>query len=87
MINQSISMDPRKTRRFGKYFNTIDFEVTDVASKETIDKMQGDTIIGKLHIGGKTFDLTLSEVEHLQETLSSSKSVFSAKYRLGRFGK
>lgn len=87
MINQSYAMDEKKTRRFGKFFNTIDFTVTDNLVKETIERLRGDTTIGTLSIGTKSFDLTLSEIEHLQETLRQAKQVFNMKYRMGKYGK
>lgn len=87
MINQSFAMDEKKTRRFGKFFNTIDFTVVDALAKETVEKLKADTTIGSLQIGTKTFDLTLSEIEHLENTLKQAKNVFQMKYRMGHYGK
>lgn len=80
-------MDETKTRRFGKFFNTIDFKVTDALAKETIERLKADTTIGSLQIGTKSFDLTLSEIEHLENTLRLAKNVFQSKYRMGQYGK
>ena len=87
MINQSYAMDEKKTRRFGKFFNTIDFTVTNALSKETVDRLKADTTIGTLQIGSKNFDLTLSEIEHLENTLRQAKNIFQMKYRMGHYGK
>lgn len=83
MINQSFAMG-EKVKCFGKYFNTIDFTVADVPSKETVERLKADIPIGSLFIGTKTFDLTLSEIEHLENTLKQAKNVFQMKYRLKR---
>lgn len=86
MVNQSFAMDEKKTRRFGKLFNTIDFDITESLAAERIRHLKGDVTIGTLRIGHKEFDMTLSELEHLEQTCRLAKQVFHMKYRLGNYG-
>lgn len=85
MINQSIAMDEKKTRHLGKLFNTIDFEFIDT-NLQMIEKFQGDTPIGNFLIGGKEFQITLNEVEQIENTMKMAKTIFAQKYRLGHYG-
>lgn len=87
MVNQSGAMDEKKTRRFGKLFKTIDFNLGESPSKEMIEKFKSDTTIGTLHLGGQEFKMTIAEIQHLINTLEQTKVIFNQKYRFGHYGK
>lgn len=86
MLNQSFAMSEQKTRRFGKLFNTIDFETTPT-SVDIIEKFKSDTPVGTFYIGGKEFQVTLEEIEQIENTMKQAKTVFFQKYRLGHYGR
>lgn len=86
MINQSFAMSEQKTRRFGKLFNTIDFECTPT-NLDVIEKFKSDTPVGIFHIDGKEFQLTLEEIEQIEYTMKQAKTIFFQKFRLGHYGR
>ena len=85
-LNMSYAMNPKKTRRFGKLFNTIDFVFNDELSTEMIKNLKSDTIIGEFQIGNKLYPVTLEEIIKIEETMANVKSVFLKSYKLGRYG-
>jgi hypothetical protein len=40
-------------------------------------------VVGKLHIGGKTFDVTYQELDMIARTMSTAKDVVNRKHKLG----
>ena len=87
MINQTYAMDEKKTRRFGKIFNTIEFNFSDKPSVEFIDTYKADTPIGTFNIGGKEFELTIEEVRQIQHTMLTVENTFIQRYRMGFYGR
>lgn len=87
MINQAFAMNETKTRRFGKLFNTIDFEFSETPNVQVIEKFKNDTPIGTFHIGGKEFTLTIEEARQIAETMNQVETIFLQRYRMGFYGK
>lgn len=85
-VNMSHAIDPKRTRRFGKLFNTIDFELYEDLTPDIIKTRKGDTTIGEFKIDGKSFPVTLEEICRIEETLATAKSVFLKSYKMGRYG-
>jgi hypothetical protein len=87
-INQSYAINKEKSRRFGKYLSTIDFDLVDIESQNanSIQTFKKSSTVGNLCIGGKEFELTGEEIDYLIETLQNAQSAFLKKYRLGKFG-
>lgn len=56
MVNQSLAMNPAKTKRFGNLFHTIDFDTKGATRLN----------MGTLYIGSKAFKLTHEELIQLQ---------------------
>ncbi len=79
MINQSIGINPNKTRHLGDKFATIDFETFSV----TPDNIRAGTPIGELLIGNQRIRLTRAEVDRIIETLVNARSVSDKRYRFG----
>jgi hypothetical protein len=48
-----------------------------------IKKQPEKPVIGKLMIGGKTFDVTYQELDQIAKTLQSAKEVVNKRYKLG----
>ena len=40
-------------------------------------------MVGKLHIGGKTFDVTYQELDAIARTMGLAKDTVNRKYKLG----
>ena len=40
-------------------------------------------VVGKLHIGGKTFDVTYQELDMIARTMTTAKEVVNRKHKLG----
>lgn len=81
-VNQSYGYDQKKARRKGKLFGTIDFEVSETISAKYFENDDAP-VVGKLHIGGKTFDVTFQELDQIARTMNNSKDVVMRKYKMG----
>ena len=80
-INSRYAIDQEHVNKgFGSNFGSIDFDVNST-SKERLELRGGKTIAGTFHIGGKEFELTLSELDRIIETLQTAKSIFYQKFR------
>jgi hypothetical protein len=85
-LNMTNAMDQKKIRRFGKLFGTIDFDIKENINPDVIKQKRSDTIVGKFHIAGKSFEVTLAELDRIIETAETAKSSFQKSYSMGRFG-
>jgi len=85
-LNSTHAMNQEKVRRFGKLFGTIDFEVNEGLSVDVIKQRTADTPIGEFQIGGKTYNVTLAEINRIIETAENARSVFNKSYSMGRYG-
>ena len=81
-VNQSFGYDQKKVRKKGKLFASIDFEVSDTISEKYFENNE-TPIVGKLHIGGKTFDVTYQELDAIARTMGLAKDTVNRKYKLG----
>ena len=82
-INQTWAYDQKYVRRYGKLYGSIDFEVNENVSSELFRKQKEKPVIGKLMIGGKSFDVTFQELDMIQKTLQAAKEVVNKRYKLG----
>ena len=82
-VNNTLAYDQKYVRRYGKLYGSIDFEINENVSHELFKKQPEKPVIGKLHIGGKTFDVTYQELDMIQKTLQSAKEVVNKRYKLG----
>jgi|TARA_B100000287_G_C20047347_1_gene548919 hypothetical protein len=82
-INQTWAYDQKYVRKYGKLYGSIDFEVKENLSNEVFKKQPNKPVVGKLMIGGKTFDVTYQELDMIQRTLQSAKETVNKKYKLG----
>ena len=82
-VNQAWSYDQKHVRRYGKLYGSIDFEVNENVSRKLFEKQPEKPVVGKLMIGGKTFDVTYQELDMIQKTLQAAKEVVNKKYKLG----
>ena len=82
-INQTWAYDQKYVRKYGKLYGSIDFEVNENVSSELFRKQKEKPVIGKLMIGGKSFDVTFQELDMIQKTLQTAKEVVNKRYKLG----
>ena len=82
-INQTWAYDQKYVRKYGKLYGSIDFEVNENVSSELFRKQKEKPVIGKLMIGGKSFDVTFQELDMIQKTLQAAKETVNKKYKMG----
>ena len=82
-INQTYAYDQKYVRKYGKLYGSIDFEINENVSHELFKNQPEKPVIGKLMIGGKTFDVTYQELDQIQRTLQSAKECVNKRYKLG----
>ena len=82
-VNQTWAYDQKHVRKYGKLYGSIDFEIKENVSEELFRKQPEKPIIGKLMIGGKTFDVTYQELDMIQKTLQTAKETVNKRYKLG----
>lgn len=86
-VNQKFSINPEKTKGFGKLFHTIDVNLYEELSAENIRQRYKDAPIGKFEIGNSSFNVTIGELERIVETGNKAIEIFHKKYQLGLYGK
>lgn len=82
----SQAMDQDKVRRYGKLFGSIDFECNDTVSADVFHQNPYSPVVGTLMVGGKTFNVTLDELKHLERTCRDAHDIVMKRYRLGMMG-
>ena len=81
-VNNTAAYDQKKVSKYGKLYGSIDFEINDSISEHYFENNE-KPVIGKLHIGNKTFDVTYQELDSIQKTLQLAKDVVNRKYKMG----
>ena len=82
-VNNTAMYDQKKVKRYGKLYGTIDFDVNESVSQEMFEKVPEKPTIGRLEIGGKSFDVTFQELDMLAETIDAAKKTVLMRYRMG----
>ena len=82
-INNTAAYNEKYVRRYGKLFSSIDFEINENVSEELFKSQPEKPVIGKLMIGGKTFDVTYQELDQIQRTLQGAKDCVNKRYKMG----
>jgi hypothetical protein len=81
-VNNTAAYNQKKVRKYGKLYGSIDFEVSDTISQHYFENNE-KPVVGKLHIGGKTFDVTYQELDMIARTMNTAKDVVNRKYKMG----
>ena len=82
-INQTWAYDQKYVRKYGKLYGSIDFEVNENVSGKLFENSKQKPVVGKLMIGGKTFDVTYQEIDQIVRTLNTAKETVNKRYKLG----
>ena len=81
-VNQTAAYDQKRVRKYGKLYGSIDFEINDNISQHYFENNE-KPVVGKLHIGGKTFDVTFQELDMIARTMETAKDTVNRKHRMG----
>tara|TARA_R110001592_G_scaffold356459_1_gene658457 strand:- start:95 stop:358 length:264 start_codon:yes stop_codon:yes gene_type:complete len=81
-VNNTAAYDQKKIRKYGKLYGSIDFEINDSISEHYFENNE-KPVVGKLHIGNKTFDVTYQELDMIARTLHLAKDTVNRKYKMG----
>ena len=82
-INQTWAYDQKYVKKYGKLYGSIDFEVNENVSGKLFENSKQKPVVGKLMIGGKTFDVTYQEIDQIVRTLNTAKETVNKRYKLG----
>lgn len=86
-INNSFGFDNKQTKKLGKFYNTIDFEVK---TDYRIDEFKNDPekpVVGYFEIGNQRYPVTFAELSLIEETAREAKNVVNKGYSLGVSGR
>ena len=86
-VNNAFAYDKKRSRKMGKLYSTIDFNVNDKISGELFASVPEKPIVGELEIGGKSFKMTYQEINAVISTMQDAKRAVEMKYRLGLMNK
>ena len=81
-VNNTAAYDQKRVRKYGKLYGSIDFEVSDTISAHYFENNE-KPVVGKLHIGGKAFDVTYQELDMIAKTMNTAKETVNKRYKLG----
>ena len=82
-VNNAFAYDKKRSRRMGKLYSTIDFNVNDKVSSDLFAKVPEKPIVGEFEIGGKSFKMTFQEIDAVISTMQDAKRAVEARYRVG----
>tara|TARA_R110002012_G_scaffold320013_1_gene542112 strand:+ start:665 stop:934 length:270 start_codon:yes stop_codon:yes gene_type:complete len=86
-VNNAFAYDKKRSRRMGKLYSTIDFNINEKISADLFARVPEKPIVGQLEIGGKSFDVTYQELDAIQTTLQEAKRAVEQRYRLNAMNK
>lgn len=86
-VNNAFAYDKKRSKRMGKLYNTIDFNVNEKISADLFAKVPEKPVVGELEIGGKSFKVTYQELDAMMLTLQEAKRAVESKYRMGLMNK
>ena len=81
-VNNTAAYIQKTVRKYGKLYGSIDFEVSDTISAHYFENNE-KPVVGKLHIGGKAFDVTYQELDMIAKTMNTAKETVNKRYKLG----
>ena len=86
-VNLTAAHDKKKTRHLGKLWSTIDFELKEHVNPNDFKYAKMKPVIGKIQIGGRSFDITYSELNQLSRTCDAAMQQAEQAYKMGKWGR
>jgi hypothetical protein len=84
-VNQRHAIDRQRTKRYGRLWHTIDFELKDKISVDRYEQNPNQIPIGDFIIGEKRFTVTAAELKYIAETAMEASNTFIKAVKLGQF--
>ncbi len=81
-INNSFAFDQKRSRKLGKFYNTIDFTVKPDLDMNLYRNAPEQPVVGYFEIGGKSFPVTISELNQIESTVSAAREAVNKHYAL-----
>jgi len=85
-INNRFAVDQNKTKRYGQYYGGIDFEVNEDVSAKVFANNPSKPPVGEFIIGNRNFEVTIDELELIEQTAKDARETIMKRYRLGLMG-
>lgn len=86
-INNKFAVDQDKVRKYGKFYGSIDFECNDKVSALVFKNDPKRPPIGEFYIGNSSFEVTIDELELIEQTAREARETVMKRYRLGMMGR
>jgi hypothetical protein len=80
-VNNTAAQNKDKTRRYGALYSSIDFEYNDNLTAKEFESKEAP-VVGKLWIGGKSFNVTYTELGQIASTLREAQGVVNKMHKL-----
>jgi hypothetical protein len=80
-------VDQNKTRKYGRFYGSIDFECNDKVSAQVFKNNSYSTNVGEFIIGNSRFPMTMEELELMEQTCREARETVMKRYRLGMMGR
>tara|TARA_B100000085_G_scaffold245513_1_gene238716 strand:- start:184 stop:450 length:267 start_codon:yes stop_codon:yes gene_type:complete len=84
-INQISAINPNKSRRYGKFYGSIDFTINESLSANAIKTDLKNQPAGEFEIGGRKYELTWAEMNRIIETMQDGQDAIMKTYRYGLY--
>ena len=86
-VNNSYGFDTKRTKKLGKFYNTIDFEVKSDYQTDEFKNDPSKPVVGYFEIGTQRYPVTFAELSLIEETVRDAKTAVNKGYSLGVSGK
>lgn len=86
-INSRFAIDQNKVRKYGKFYGSIDFECNEKVSASYFKNDPKRPPIGEFLIGNSRFEVTMDELELIEQTVREARETVMKRYRLGMMGR
>lgn len=86
-INSRFAVDQNRVRKYGEFYGSIDFECDNTVSASTFKNNPTRPVIGKFFIGNSKFNVTMDELELIEQTAREAREAVMKRYRLGMMGR
>ena len=86
-INSRFAVDQNKTRKYGRFYGSIDFECNEKVSAQVFKSNVNGVNVGEFIIGNSRFPMSMEELELMEQTCREARETVMKRYRLGMMGR